>query len=403
MSRVVLVSQSAGLTERIGYATGGSFLLLSPNPLPTSPAELFAGLRGAPTPDIIVLDADMDPNGAIELARNLDQAYPCVVILAATVVEPLALPALRAGVKDLVAAEGDVTDIRKALERAAQFLAMRAAPVAATAPVVPLVAKPDGRIVTIASPKGGVGKTTVATNVAVGLAKRYPQQIVLVDLDIHFGDCASALNLEPEFSLPDTIQGAMTQDMLTLKSLLTRHETGLYVVPGSDSPVAADTVTPKDITNLLTMLAKEFQYVVVDTAPGLSEHTLAVLDKANEIVLVTSLDVPGVRGLRKELETLDDLDMLLEARHVVVNFFESSRGLTIKDVQSTIGEEVDIVLNQSHLLPQSTNQGMPLLQVNGRDPITKQLNLLVDRITGRTSETLSGFTGRRGVRVEKSV
>jgi pilus assembly protein CpaE len=112
MSRVVLVSQSAGLTERIGYATGGSFLLLSPNPLPSTASELYAGLRGAPTPDIIVLDADIDANGAIELARNLDQSYPCVVILAATNVEPLALPALRAGVKDLVDAEGDVADIR---------------------------------------------------------------------------------------------------------------------------------------------------------------------------------------------------------------------------------------------------------------------------------------------------
>src|SRR5487761_1898652 len=127
MSRVVLVSQSAGLTERMGYATGGSFLLLSPNPLPATAAELFAGLRGAPIPDIIVLDADIDAGGAIELARNLDQSYPCVVILASANIEPLALPALRAGVKDLVASEGDVTDIRKALERAAQFLAMRSA------------------------------------------------------------------------------------------------------------------------------------------------------------------------------------------------------------------------------------------------------------------------------------
>ncbi len=400
MSRVVLVSQSAGLTERIGYATGGAFLLLSPNPLPTTAPELFAGLRGAPAPDIIVLDADIDPNGALQLAHSLDQSYPCVVILAATNVEPLALSAIRAGVKDLVPVESDVSEIRKALERAAHYLALRTA--TAAAPAAAAEDKPDGRVVAIASPKGGVGKTTVATNVAVGLAKRYPQQIVLVDLDIHFGDCASALNLEPEFSLPDTIQGAMTRDMLTLKSLLTRHESGLYVVPGSESPVAADTVTPNDISNLLAMLAKEFQYVVVDTAPGLSEHTLAVLDKANEIVLVTTLDVPGVRGLRKELETLDDLDMLPEARHVVLNFFESSRGLTIKDVETTIGEEVDIVLNQSRLLPQSTNQGMPLLQVNGRDPITKQLNLLVDRITGRTSETLRGFTGRRGVKVERS-
>ena len=399
MSKIVLVSQSAGLTERMGYATGGSFLLLSPNPMPTNAGDLFAGLRGAPTPDIVVLDADLDPNATLELARSIDQLYPVVVIVVSSNVDQLALPALRAGVKDLLHPEAEVAELRRSLERAAQAVMLQqqvAAPAAA-----PAVAKPDGRVIAVASPKGGVGKTTVATNLAVGLAKRYPQQIVLVDLDIHFGDCASALNLEPEFSLPDTIQGAHSQDMLTLKSLLTRHETGLYVVPGSDSPVAADTVTPKDINSLLSLLATEFQYVVVDTAPGLSEHTLSVLDKASEIVLVTTLDVPGVRGLRKEIETLDDLDMLLESRHVVLNFFDNSRGLTVKDVQATIGEEVDIVLNQSNLLPQSTNQGIPLLQANGRDPITKQLNLLVDRITGRTSEALSGFTGRRGVRAEK--
>ncbi len=400
MSKIVLVSQSAGLTERMGYATGGSFLLLSPNPMPTNAGDLFAGLRGAPTPDIVVLDADLDPNATLELARSIDQLYPVVVIVVSSNVDQLALPALRAGVKDLLHPEAEVAELRRSLERAAQAVMLQQQ-VAAAPAAAPAVAKPDGRVIAVASPKGGVGKTTVATNLAVGLAKRYPQQIVLVDLDIHFGDCASALNLEPEFSLPDTIQGAHSQDMLTLKSLLTRHETGLYVVPGSDSPVAADTVTPKDINSLLSLLATEFQYVVVDTAPGLSEHTLSVLDKASEIVLVTTLDVPGVRGLRKEIETLDDLDMLLESRHVVLNFFDNSRGLTVKDVQATIGEEVDIVLNQSNLLPQSTNQGIPLLQANGRDPITKQLNLLVDRITGRTSEALSGFTGRRGVRAEK--
>ena len=400
MSKIVLVSQSAGLTERMGYATGGSFLLLSPNPMPTNAGDLFAGLRGAPTPDIVVLDADLDPNATLELARSIDQLYPVVVIVVSSNVDQLALPALRAGVKDLLHPEAEVAELRRSLERAAQAVMLQQQ-VAAAPAAAPAVAKPDGRVIAVASPKGGVGKTTVATNLAVGLAKRYPQQIVLVDLDIHFGDCASALNLEPEFSLPDTIQGAHSQDMLTLKSLLTRHETGLYVVPGSDSPVAADTVTPKDINSLLSLLATEFQYVVVDTAPGLSEHTLSVLDKASEIVLVTTLDVPGVRGLRKEIETLDDLDMLLESRHVVLNFFDNSRGLTVKDVQATIGEEVDIVLNQSNLLPQSTNQGIPTLQAPGRAPITKQLNRLVDRITGRTSEALSGFTGRRGVRAEK--
>ena len=121
----------------------------------------------------------------------------------------------------------------------------------------------------MASPKGGVGKTTVSTNLAVGLAQRLPQSTVLVDLDVHFGDVASALNVTPEFTLPDMAHGPASRDPLALKSYLHLHQTGLYVVPGSESPAAADAVTSKDITQLLDTLAQQFKYVVVDTAPGL--------------------------------------------------------------------------------------------------------------------------------------
>ena len=135
-----------------------------------------------------------------------------------------------------------------------------------------------GRVITIASPKGGVGKTTVSTNLAIGLTAAAPQSTVLVDLDVQFGDVASALSMVPEYTLPDVVRGPASEDTMVLKTFLTQHPSGLYAVCGAESPAAGDTVRGRTI-RLLAMLAREFRYVVVDTAPGLSEQTLAALDR----------------------------------------------------------------------------------------------------------------------------
>lgn len=397
MSGIVLVSQSADLAERMGFATAGLCVQVPLETLPNTPEELFKTFNISTPPDVVILDADQDVEGAIALARAIDQLYSTAVVLAATNATDLALSALRAGVADVVPMSADVNDLKVSVDRARAAASLRKASDAAAAAASPIIVKPDGRIVAVVAPKGGVGRTMIATNIAVGLAKRYPQQVVLVDLDLQFGDCAVVLNLEPEFALPDMTDGAAAKDMLALKTLLTRHETGLYVVPGSDSPVAADKVSPAAVTHLLSMLASEFQYIVVDTSHGLSEYTLSVLDKAHELVLVAGFDVPSIRALRKEIEALRALDMLPDARHVVVNFFDKDRGLTVKNVQVAIGEDVDIVMDLSPIVPKSINRGIPLLQANGRDPVTKQLERLIDRVTGRTVEHLPWFFGRRGV------
>ena len=191
-----------------------------------------------------------------------------------------------------------------------------------------------GRVITIASPKGGVGKTTVSTNLALGLTAHAPQSTVLVDLDVQFGDCASALGLTPEYTLPDAVHGPASEDTMVLKTFLTQHPSGLYAVCGSESPAAGDTVSGEDVSRLLASLAREFRYVVVDTAPGLSEQTLAALDRATDVVMLTSMDVPGVRGLRKELDVLRELCMIPAGRHVVMNFHDPKGGLTVRDVET---------------------------------------------------------------------
>ena len=160
----------------------------------------------------------------------------------------------------------------------------------------------------------------MSTNLAIGLTAHAPQSTVLVDLDVQFGDCASALGLTPEYTLPDAVHGPASEDTMVLKTFLTQHPSGLYAVCGSESPAAGDTVSGEDVSRLLASLAREFRYVIVDTAPGLSEQTLAALDRATDVVMLTSMDVPGVRGLRKELDVLRELCMIPAGRHVVMNF-----------------------------------------------------------------------------------
>jgi pilus assembly protein CpaE len=238
----------------------------------------------------------------------------------------------------------------------------------------------SGRVITVLSPKGGVGKTTVATNLAVGLALAEPNSTVLVDLDVQFGDVGSALDLTPQHVLTDVVRGAATGDSMVLKTYLTLHaETGLYVVCGVDNPADADGVTGDDVSRLLATLATEFRNVVVDTAPGLSEHTLAALDRTTDPILLASMDVPGVRGLRKELDVLDALGMFPGERFVAVNFADRRTGISVADVAATLGRDVDLVLPRSRAVPASVNLGVPVLQSGVRDPITKPLRSLVER------------------------
>lgn len=166
-------------------------------------------------------------------------------------------------------------------------------------------------------------------------------------------------------------------------------------------PADADTITGAQVSHLLQMLSSEFAYVVVDTAPGLSEFVLAAMDETDELVLVTSMDVPGVRGLRKELDALTQLGMLSHARHVVLNFAEAKGGLSVADIEATLDTRVDVLLPRSKTTLQSVNLGVPLLQTNARrDLMTKQLRQLVSRLTSAPIPAVSAAT--KDIQVRRS-
>jgi pilus assembly protein CpaE len=390
MSRILVRSDSLDLADRLTDALNGAQTTFEIFTVAASgPSEVSSLWRELPEgpPQVLVLDcAAGGVAQALELTARLDAECPAVsVVLVSEAGAELALPALRAGATDILHPSAEAAEIVRVTQRAAELAEVRSAQQAG-APLVQVDGPPTGRVISVVSPKGGVGKTTVSTNLAVGLARSAPQATVLVDLDIQFGDVASGLNLDPEYFLPSAVNGPASRDTMVLKTFLTLHETGLYVICAPESPVEADGITAEHVRQLLRTLAAEFRYVVVDTAPGLSEHTLAAMDETTDLVLLTSMDVPGLRGLRKEIETLRELNLLQPRRHqVVINFADPSAGLSAADIEATIGASVDVMLPRSKAASASVNLGVPLLQSGVRDPMTKQLRVLVDLHTGGTA------------------
>ena len=378
MSRFALITPSAEFDQRLRQAVAGglpgSVQTFFTNVLPVDPAELFGALDQGQL-EVLILGPEVPVEDAMRLVTVLNVQVPELSVLLVAEPQPdFILQAMRSGVRDIMSPTADMAEIRITLERACQSFATRQR----TSEPKPSGA-PKGLVIGVFSPKGGVGKTTIATNIAVGLGKIAPMSVVIVDLDLQFGDVASGLYLNPEHTVTDAVTPSASQDSLVLKAFLTVHPASIYALCAPKTPEEADEVTPDQVARLLEQLAEEFQYVVVDTAPGLPEIGLAALEQCTDAVWVSAMDVPSVRGLRSGLDILRRLNLLPETRHVVLNMADSKSGLSVQDVESTVGAPVDVSIPRSKAVALSTNRGIPVLQEGAKDPAIKGLNHLVER------------------------
>lgn len=380
MSRFALITADSEFEHRVRLAAAGlpgSLQAFQADFLPATTGDVFGQLVGEPL-EVLLLGPDLPSEDVFRFAAAVDSGHPQVSLIYAALPTPeLAISAMRSGIRDILAPESDANALREHLEQAAHSAASRGAAAPLAGVTDGGAGQANGRVIAVMSPKGGVGKTTIATNIAVGLGKIAPMSVVIVDTDLQFGDVASALMLDPERTILDAVSGPT--DSLSLKTYLAAHSTGIYALCAPTNPADADRIAADKVAELVKHLAAEFQYVVIDTSPGLGEHVLATLDQASDVVWVCGMDIPSVRGLRSGIEILDELHMLPEHRHVVLNMADRRAGITIQDVEATIGIPVDVVLPRSRALPLATNRGVPVLQDGLRDPAGKGLRKLVER------------------------
>ena len=350
----------------------------------------LVGPPGSPT-EVVAFGPGCSLSAALDAARRFDVERPDVsVLLVAPASAALLEQALRAGVREVLAPDASNTDVVAAFERASQLSQRRRASFGVPTEALP----PTGQIITVISPKGGSGKTTTCTNLALGLANAAPGQVVLVDLDLQFGDVASALHLDPESTMVDVAR-APRVDPATVKVALTSHASGLYVLAAPESPADAETISADVVAAALQILADQFRYVIVDTDAGLSEHALTAIEVATDLVCMCSMDVPSIRSLRKELLALDQLELTSARRHFLVNRADSRVGLDAADIEATVRLSIDVQVPSSRAIPLSLNQGSPVVESDPRSAVAKQFMALVNRFVDQPVAPRAGGFRRR--------
>jgi len=248
----------------------------------------------------------------------------------------------------------------------------------------------EGKIVTIFSPKGGVGKTMLATGLAAVYARAAKKRTLLVDLDLQFGDCAILMGVEPQKTIYDLVMTSGELDNEKLAGYVTHHPSGVDVVPAPVRPEDAELVAEDRVAHLLQVAKETYDVIVVDTPSHFHAAMLATLDRTDRLVLVASLDIPTVKNVKLTMQTLSLLHYPREKVSLVLNRPQSRAELKPSDVERALEMKIAGDIPCDREVPVAVNRGVPVPMSASRAAVTKALTelgatLLPDR-RGRKGE-----------------
>lgn len=342
--------------------------------------EQMERIRAA-DPHVVVLDMADDPNRALRAAAAIGTRLPRTALLGVgpQLDASVLLEAMRAGIVEYVPRPAETAGIYEALGRI-----MRKRGWAET-----VEERHNGKILAFFSPKGGAGSTSVATNVAIEIHRLTGKKTLLVDLDLELGEIASLLGVQPRFHFVDLVRNFHRMDADLLASYIEGHESGVQVLSAPFEPEIGEQVNAEEISRILKFLRSHYDYVLVDTSKSLAAPALTTFREADKIFLVTNVDVPSLRNMKRCLPAMNevisgDSDRL----RIVVNRFNPKSLVGLKDLEETLGLEVYATLNNDYkTVIEAISTGRPVV-MGGNSRYADQLRELAGDI-------LEGFEGIR--------
>jgi pilus assembly protein CpaE len=359
----ILWESDAAVADNLRLVLGKSMFVVDSGP------AVFRRFGDDLHESLLVVGPDVDLTAALSVCDQLRLERPEVgVVLMRRRLDITVLgQALRAGVREVVSSD-DLGSLNEACERSLTLSERLGGGNGAGA-------NHDGRVVTVFAAKGGVGKTTVSTNLAAELASD-GSRVLLVDLDLSFGDVGIALGLMPERSMSDVVAMAGHLDEQGLASVVTPHGSGLDALCAPSLPADAERIPGSSITEVLRVAKKMYQYVVVDTPPAFTEHVLAAFDASDVSILLATLDIPAVKNLRLTLDTLDLLGHPRDSWVVVLNRSDTKVGLSTEDVSNSLHRPIAQQIPNSLAVSAAINRGVPIVLDDPKHPVSTALKAL---------------------------
>lgn len=237
-----------------------------------------------------------------------------------------------------------------------------------------------GRIVTVYSAKGGSGKTTISSNLAAALADQPEVSVCLVDLDLQFGDIATALRTEPIRTIADALEMNETVDADGLAKVLVNYGSNLDLLLAPTDPSQSELISPDFISRVLAALQQRYDYVVVDTSPNFNDVIRQTLQESDLALLVTTLDMPAIKNLRLAISVLDGIGFSHNRRRVLLNRADAKVGLEASDVAELVGESIMLAIPSSPKVAATTNEGRLIVQAHPHNSVSRAIFQLAEEV-----------------------
>ncbi len=341
--------------------------------------EFFADVVAQTHPDIGVVAIDSDPQKGLELVGQLGVVSPdCAVLVVSSSSDGgLILQALRAGAKEFLTQPVRIEDLLAALGRIGQRRGGRGDK-----------RNRGNQVIAVAGTIGGVGTTSLAVNLGCILAREQQNSVALVDLDLCLGDADVFLDTIPDYTLVDVAQNVTRLDFTLLKRSLTKHSSGLYLLPRPVQLEDVGLITPDDLQRVIGLLKATFTHLVLDLSKAYTAIDLIALEMADRILLTTQLDLPCLRNVVRLMMSFDNMEDLADKVKIVVNRVGLDSGqITLKKAEETIGKEIFWQLpNDYRTMIEARNNGVPLIEGAPKAAVTQSLTALAKALEGDGEE-----------------
>lgn len=351
--------------------------------------EFFSEIVDQTTPDVAIVDIDDDEKIALELIEKLSRTHPScgVIVVSSRTDGQLILKAMRSGAREFLNSPVQIEELVGALDRVA------ASSDGATR-------SKSGSVISVAGASGGVGTTSIAINLACALAQNPDRSVVLVDLDLALGDADVFLEMIPDYTLLDVAQNISRLDLALLRKSLTKHESGVYVLPRPIQIEDGGSITAESFTKVLGLLKASFSHLVIDLSKSYNRLDVSALQGSDHIILLTQLDLPCLRNVVRLLSSLEMYDGVQEKVKIVVN----RTGLDKTQISSSKAEEtIDREIywripNNYGVVSECRNNGRPLIRSAPKAAITQSICELAEKLAGGFSseEEASDKKGKTG-------
>lgn len=344
--------------------------------------EFFSDVVAQTHPDIGIVSLDAGPDKALELVARLNEVSPecSILVVSGNSDGKLILRAMRAGAKEFLPQPIRVQDLLDALERISDRRFGRGETKAR-----------GSMVIAVAGATGGVGTTSIAVNLGCSLAQDPKNSVALVDLDLCLGDADVCLDTIPDYTLVDVAQNVTRLDFTLLKRSLTKHSSGLFLLPRPVQMEDMAMITPEDLQRVIGLLKATFTHLVLDLSKSYSALDMVALEMANQILLVTQLDLPCLRNIVRLMMSFSNTKEIADKVRIVVNRVGLGSGnISLKKAQDTIGREIYWQIpNDYRTMVEIRNNGVPLLEQAPKAAITHAIQGLAEALGGGEAQAES--------------